>query len=75
MLNVNIDKDRPHNSGQIFVELISYRDVHNLSDCNRLGYWCDKPHLKHFLVELRRVLSKQDFEEMLNCKILDNECW
>lgn len=70
MLVVKEDKSRPHNAGQIFVELISIRDALNLSDCNRLGYWCDKAHLRHFFLELSRVFSKEELEEILNCKII-----
>ena len=51
MLIVKQDKTRKEEEGQIFVELTIYRDVRNIADCNRLGYWCDKAHLSHFIME------------------------
>ena len=51
MLIVKQDKTRKEEEGQIFVELTIYRDVRNIADCNRLGYWCDKAHLPHFIMK------------------------
>lgn len=75
MLIVKEDKSRPYHAGQIFVELISNRDVLSLTDWNRLGYWCDKEHLRHFILELSKVFTKKELEEILNYKITNgNEC-
>lgn len=56
MLIVKEDKTRPVEQGQIFVELTKNRDL-NITNCDRLGYWCDKAHLKHFILEISRVIS------------------
>lgn len=70
MLIVKEDKNRQYPQGQIFVELTDSRDIRNLSDCNRLGYWCDKPHLRHFLLEIAKVFTTEELEGTLNCKII-----
>lgn len=63
MLIVKEDKNRHPDRGQVFVELTDYRDVSNIVDCNRLGYWCDKPHLRHFILELSRVFTKEELND------------
>jgi hypothetical protein len=65
MLIVKEDKTRKWEQGQIFVELTSYREVNNITDCNRLGYWCDKAHLRHFILEISRIMSDVDLKELL----------
>ena len=69
MLNVREDKSRPHTQGQIFVELTKNRGI-DIVNCDRLGYWCDKGHLSHFLLELAKVFTTSELEEILNCKII-----
>ena len=46
MLNITYDKNRPKGEGEYFVELTSNRGL-DVINCDRLGYWCDKPHLVH----------------------------
>lgn len=66
MLIVKQDKSRDEqNEGQIFVELTMYRDIKNISDCNRLGYWCDKAHLSHFVRECAKVFTENELKEIL----------
>lgn len=69
MLIVKEDKTRNWERGQIFVELTDYRDVNNITDCNRLGYWCDKAHLRHFVLEISKVMSDADLKELLGDRI------
>ena len=64
MLIVKEDKKRNFNDGQIFVELTKNRDL-SVTDCDRLGYWCDKAHLRHFILELSKVMSDTDLLELL----------
>ena len=64
MLLVKEDKKRNLNDGQIFVELIKNRDL-SVTDCDRLGYWCDKAHLRHFILEISKVMSDADLLELL----------
>lgn len=64
MLIVKEDKTRNIEQGQIFVELTKNRDL-SISNCDRLGYWCDKEHLRHFVLELSRVMSDADLIELL----------
>lgn len=64
MLIVKEDKTRNIEQGQIFVELTKNRDL-SISNCDRLGYWCDKAHLRHFVLELSRVMSDADLIELL----------
>lgn len=68
MLIVKEDKNRPHETGQIFVELTKNREL-EVVNCDRLGYWCDKPHLRHFLLELSRVFTKEELNEILKNRI------
>ena len=70
MLIVREDKNRPQSQGQIFVELTKNRGL-DIVNCDRLGYWCDKGHLSHFVLELTKVLTTSELEEILNCKILN----
>jgi hypothetical protein len=64
MLIVKEDKKRNWEQGQVFVELIKNRDL-SVTDCDRLGYWCDKSHLRHFILEISRVMSDIDLKELL----------
>ena len=51
MLNVTFDPSRRVDDGQYFVEL-SDHPKGDLQRVNRLGYWCDKGHLKHMARQL-----------------------
>ena len=64
MLIVKEDKTRNWEKGQIFVELTRNRDL-SITDCDRLGYWCDKAHLRHFILEISKVMSDIDLKELL----------
>lgn len=68
MLIVKEDKNRLPQQGQIFVELTKNRDL-EIVNCDRLGYWCDKPHLRHFLLELSRVFTKDELNEILKGRL------
>lgn len=68
MLIVKEDKNRLPQQGQIFVELTKNRDL-EIVNCDRLGYWCDKPHLRHFLIELSRVFTKDELNEILKGRL------
>ena len=65
MLIVKQDKTRKEEEGQIFVELTTYRDVRNIADCNRLGYWCDKAHLSHFIMECAKCFTQDELKNIL----------
>ena len=65
MLIVNQDKTRKEEEGQIFVELTIYRDVRNIADCNRLGYWCDKAHLSHFIMSCAKYFTQDELKNIL----------
>jgi len=69
MLLVKEDKNREYEQGQIFVELTKNKGL-EIVNCDRLGYWCDKAHLRHFILEIARVFSTEELEEILNCKII-----
>ena len=56
MLNIHRDKSRPKGEGEYFVELTKNRDL-DIVNCDRLGYWCDKPHLKHMVLGIMAQFS------------------
>lgn len=63
MLIVKEYKTRPESDGQIFVELTSNRGL-DVENCDRLGYWCDKPHLKHFIFNAARMFDNKELIEI-----------
>ncbi|WP_394287280.1 hypothetical protein [Bacteroides pyogenes] len=63
MLTVKEDKTRPERDGQIFVELTRNRGL-DVVNCDRLGYWCDKPHLKHFIFNAARMFDNRELIEI-----------
>ena len=65
MLSVDIDKTRKEEDGQIFVELISNRDLRDFSKNDRLGYWCDKAHLNHFITRCARFFTENELIKLL----------
>lgn len=67
MLIVKEDKNRMVEQGQIFVELTKNREL-EIANCDRLGYWCDKAHLRHFILEISRVFTKDKLNELLKLK-------
>lgn len=68
MLIVKEDQNRPHGSGQIFVELTKNREL-DVVNCDRLGYWCDKAHLRHFILELSRMFSDEELRDILKHRL------
>ena len=68
MLIVKEDKTRKWEEGQIFVELTKNRDL-SIIDCDRLGYWCDKGHLRHFVLEILTVMSDEDLKDLLRNRL------
>ena len=65
MLIIKQDKTRKEEEGQIFVELTSHRDIMNIADCNRLGYWCDKAHLSHFIMGCATCFTQEELKNIL----------
>lgn len=63
MLIVKEDKKRNIDEGQIFVELTRNRDL-SIVNCDRLGYWCDNAHLKHFILEIASIMSDAELIEL-----------
>lgn len=63
MLIVKEDKTRPESDGQIFVELTRNRGL-DVVNCDRLGYWCDKLHLKHFIFNVARMFDNRELIEI-----------
>ena len=68
MFIVKEDKTRPQNSGQFFVELTRNRGV-DVVNCDRLGYWCDKAHLQHFLREIAKVMTDDELKVLLGDRL------
>ena len=68
MLIVKEDKTRKYEEGQIFVELTKNRGL-SITNCDRLGYWCDKAHLKHFILELSKVMTDSDLFRLLGDRL------
>ena len=58
MLIVKTDFTRPKEDGQYFLELTKNRDI-LVVDCDRLGYWCDKAHLRQ---NVKEILKHFHFE-------------
>lgn len=67
MLNITEDKTRERGKGQFFVELTSNRGL-DIVNCDRLGYWCDKPHLKHMLEGIGKAFTQDELKDLLNIK-------
>jgi len=68
MLIVKEDQSRPYSQGQIFVELTKNREI-DVVNCDRIGYWCDKAHLRHFILELSRVFTRDELNEILKHRL------
>lgn len=68
MLIVKEDQNRPYDQGQIFVELTKNRDL-EIVNCDRLGYWCDKGHLRHFILELSKAFTSDELKEILKNRL------
>src|SRR5271169_471204 len=78
MLNVRHDSTRKEEEGQYFVELIKNRGLDpTATDFNcfdRLGYWCDKPHLKHMILALVSQFSNFElFYDLFEDKTQTND--
>ena len=68
MLIVKEDQGRPIFEGQIFVELTKNREI-DVVNCDRIGYWCDKAHLRHFVLELSKVFTRDELREILKYRL------
>ena len=68
MLIVKEDRSRPIFQGQIFVELTKNREI-DVVNCDRIGYWCDKAHLRHFVLELSKVFTRDELREILKYRL------
>lgn len=68
MLIVKEDKTRKYEEGQIFVQLIKNK-VFDAINCDKLGYWCDKDHLEHFILELSKVMTDSDLFRLLGDRL------
>lgn len=64
MFHIKFDEKRDREQGQYFVELTKNRDL-DVVNCDRLGYWCDKRHLEHFLREMLKHFSALELIKML----------
>ena len=64
MLIVTQDKSRKEEYGQIFVELTKNRGL-DIVNCDRLGYWCDKAHLSHFIIECANCFTENELKDIL----------
>lgn len=71
MLIVKEDKQRKAEEGQYFVELLNNRDAAH-TEWDRLGYWCDKPHLRRIFIEMARHFSPEEITEIFESKIMGN---
>ena len=67
MLIVKEDKTKDVSEGQIFVELINNIGT-DVINCDRLGYWCDKAHLSHFLTEIGKIFTEEEKIKLLGIK-------
>lgn len=67
MLIVKEDKTRDVSEGQVFVELTKNRGI-DVINCDRLGYWCDKAHLSHFLTEIGKIFTEEEKIKLLGIK-------
>jgi len=54
MLNIKFEDGRK--DGEYFVELTKNRGL-DIVNCDRLGYWCDKPHLVHMGLEILAMFN------------------
>ena len=64
MFIIQEDKSRSYDKGQIFIELTKNRDL-SVVNCDRLGYWCDKAHLRHIILEIIKIMSDIELKELL----------
>ena len=64
MLIVKQDDSRREEDGQIFVELTKNRGL-DVVNCDRLGYWCDKAHLSHFIIECASCFTENELKDIL----------
>lgn len=64
MLIVKQDDSRKEEDGQIFVELTKNREL-DIVNCDRLGYWCDKAHLSHFIIECASCFTENELKDIL----------
>lgn len=70
MFSVKFDTKRDISEGQYFVELISPRATNlTAANCDRLGYWCDKAHLEHFVIELLKCFNAFEMGELYGSAI------
>lgn len=68
MFTVKKDNTRAENIGQYFVELTKNRGL-DVVNCDRLGYWCDKDHLQHFLREIAKVMTDDELGELFGDRL------
>lgn len=64
MLIVKQNDNRKEEEGQIFVELTKNRGL-DVVNCDRLGYWCDKAHLSHFITECASCFTENELKDIL----------
>lgn len=67
MLNITYDPTRPYMEGQYYVELAYYVDLNGTGRINRMGYWCDKDHLKEGIVKpVLKAVSNDILDKILD---------
>lgn len=64
MLIIKTDFNRNPEDGQYFIELTKNRGI-DVVDCDRLGYWCDKAHLKRNILEILKHFNYEIFSNLL----------
>lgn len=57
MLNVKHDHNRILEQGRFFVELVNHHNIRLGGHTDRLGYWCDEPHLLTMLDEINLAIE------------------
>jgi hypothetical protein len=61
MITIKYDATRDREKGQFFISLHAYREPSDpVEKWDRLGYWCDEPHLQATILSLQAALIQKD---------------
>jgi hypothetical protein len=63
MFSIKKDENRKYEKGQYYVMLADIDPESH--ETNRLGYWCDKAHLEHFLPAILNCFTTEEVVEAL----------
>ena len=70
MINVKYDPSRPKESGQYYIEMITFKPDITMEITGRFGYWCDLSHVEAgILPSLIRAFPEQTKAVMKNLGI------